>query len=321
MKVLMLAPLQKENFERIEQCFLEDNFIYVSTKSVTQDMVDQCDVIVGNPPLSLDLHRPHLQAILLNSAGSDAYVKEGILSPQTLLANASGTYGCAIAEHTLGMIFAINKNFKTYVHQMDQGLWQPHQQGKELYRQTVVIVGLGDLGYTIAKRLKAFECYIIGVKRRKSKCPDVLDEIYTTESLDDVLPRADFVVLALPQSLQTYHLFDKEKLLRMKKDAVLINVGRGSAIATSDLIEVLNRGHLYGVGLDVLEEEPLPPAHPLWKQERVLLTPHVSGGYVWESARHYYTELVIRNLHHLKAQEELENLVDFETGYRYHTTL
>lgn len=103
----------------------------------------------------------------------------------------------------------------------------------------------------------------IGVKRRKLKCPDVLDEIYTTESLDDVLPRADFVVLALPQSLQTYHLFDKEKLLRMKKDAVLINVGRGSAIATSDLIEVLNRGHLYGVGLDVLEEEPLPPAHPL----------------------------------------------------------
>ena len=69
---------------------------------------------------------------------------------------------------------------------MDQSLWQPHQQGKELYRQTVVIVGLGDLGYTIAKRLKAFECYIIGVKRRKSKCPDVLDEIYTTESLDDV---------------------------------------------------------------------------------------------------------------------------------------
>ena len=106
-----------------------------------------------------------------------------------------------------------------------------------------------------------------------------------------------------------------------KKDAVLINVGRGSAIATSDLIEVLNQGHLYGVGLDVLEEEPLPPAHPLWKQERVLLTPHVSGGYVWESARHYYTELVIRNLHHLKAHEELENLVDFETGYRYHTTL
>ena len=107
----------------------------------------------------------------------------------------------------------------------------------------------------------------------------------------------------------------------MKKDAVLINVGRGSAIATSDLIEVLNQGHLYGVGLDVLEEEPLPPAHPLWKQERVLLTPHVSGGYVWESARHYYTKLVIRNLHHLKAHEELENLVDFETGYRYHTTL
>ena len=65
MKVLMLVPLQKENFERIEQCFLEDNFIYASTKSVTQDMVDQCDVIVGNPPLSLDLHRPTSASYLI----------------------------------------------------------------------------------------------------------------------------------------------------------------------------------------------------------------------------------------------------------------
>ena len=105
----------------------------------------------------------------------------------------------------------------------------------------------------------------------------------------------------------------------MKKDAVLINVGRGSAIATDDLVNVLNQGHLYGVGLDVAEEEPLPADHPLWQMDNVLITPHASGGYVWESARTYFTDLVIRNLEHLKAHEELENLVDFQTGYRYHT--
>ena len=204
---------------------------------------------------------------------------------------------------------------------MEDGIWLPQNQGKELYRKTVVIVGVGDLGATIAKRLKAFDCYCIGVKRRKAKCPLFLDELYTTDDLDHVLPRADFVVLALPQSSQTYHLFDKKRLLLMKKDAVLINVGRGSAIATDDLMEVLDQGHLYGVGLDVLEEEPLPSSHSLWQYDRVFITPHVSGGYVWESARSYYTDLVIRNIKHLKAQEELENLVDFETGYRYHTLI
>lgn len=89
----------------------------------------------------------------------------------------------------------------------------------------------------------------------------------------------------------------------MKKDAVLINEGRGSAIKTDDLVEVLNQGYFYGVGLDVLEEEPLPASHPLWQYKRVLITPHVSGGYVWESARSYYTDLVIRNIKHLKAKE------------------
>ena len=97
----------------------------------------------------------------------------------------------------------------------------------------------------------------------------------------------------------------------MKKDAVLINVGRGSAIDTNDLIEVLNQEHLYGVGLDVVEEEPLSNTSPLWKFENVLITPHSSGGFVWQSVRNYYTTLVIR-----KNKETLENEVDFQTGYR-----
>ena len=126
----------------------------------------------------------------------------------------------------------------------------------------------------------------------------------------------DFVILSLPQSKETYHLFNTEKLLKMKKDAVLINVGRGSAIDTNDLIEILNQEHLYGVGLDVVEEEPLSNTSPLWKFENVLITPHSSGGFVWQSVRDYYTTLVIRNIEHLKNKETLENEVDFQTGYR-----
>ena len=93
------------------------------------------------------------------------------------------------------------------------------------------------------------------------------------------------MILSLPQSKETIHIFNRDKLLKMKKDAVLINVGRGSAISNKDLIEVLNQGHLYGVGLDVVEEEPLPATSPVGSSDRVLCTSQRSGGCVWESVR------------------------------------
>ena len=97
-------------------------------------------------------------------------VKAGLLHPRTKLTNASGTYGKAIAEHTLGLILTLNKNIKTYIHHMDEHLWQSVSTGKELYQSTVAIIGLGDLGYELAKRLKAFDCHIIGCLLYTSRC-------------------------------------------------------------------------------------------------------------------------------------------------------
>lgn len=214
------------------------------------------------------------------------------------------------------MMITFCKNLKTYALQMKEGNWLPSKQGKEIYHSRVCIVGYGDIGYEIAKRLKAFDCHITAIKRRVQKELPYVDEVATINDLDTILPQSDFVILSLPQSKETIHIFNKDKLLKMKKDAILINVGRGSAISNKDLIEVLNQEHLYGVGLDVVEEEPLSNTSPLWKFENVLITPHSSGGFVWQSVRDYYTTLVIRNIEHLKNKETLENEVDFQTGYR-----
>lgn len=316
MNVLMLAPLQKDNYAKIEKECPQFCFSYSTSQEVAQDMIDCCDVIVGNPGAHVDLNRKNILALLLNSAGSDYYVQDGILYPSTILTNASGIYGKAIAEHTIGAILSLNKNFQHYIRQQEQHLWNPLKTGKELYHSTVVIIGLGDIGYEIAKRLKSFHCRVIGVKRHMMPLPRYIDELYTIERLDDVLPLGDFVILALPQTKQTYHLMNHERLNKLKKDAVLVNVGRGSAIDTQALIEVLKQDHLYGVALDVFEEEPLPSYCELWNFDNVLLTPHCSGGYVWNSTRDYFTDLVIRNLHHLSSGETLENEVDFQSGYR-----
>ena len=289
MKILVCAPLQEAESKKIQEYFINDTVLI--KRRPTQEDIDQVDVIVGNPHLDLNLNQEHLQAL-------------------------SGSYGIAISEHVIGMMITFCKNLKTYALQMKEGNWLPSKQGKEIYHSRVCIVGYGDIGYEIAKRLKAFDCHITAIKRRVQKELPYVDEVATINDLDTILPQSDFVILSLPQSKETIHIFNRDKLLKMKKDAVLINVGRGSAISNKDLIEVLNQGHLYGVGLDVVEEEPLPATSPLLSYDRVLITPHSSGGFVWQSVRNYYTELVIRNIKHLKNHETLENEVDFQTGYR-----
>lgn len=316
MNILVLAHLKENEKNKLEQNFPNFSFTYSKAKEATQTMVDHCDILVGNPANHINLNRPNLKALLLNSAGSDYYVKDGILAKTTQLANASGSYGKAIAEHTIGMMLALNKNFKYYINNMNNHSWKPMPGGKEIFHSTVIIVGLGDIGYELAKRLKAFDCTIIGIKRTISNIPNNVDELYTIDKLDDVLPRGDFIITCLPQSKQTINLFNKERLLKLKNDAMLINVGRGSAINTHDLKEVLKTNHLYGVALDVIDPEPLNQDDELWNFDNVLITPHVSGGFEWDSVRKYFTDLTIRNINHIINNEPLENEVDFTTGYR-----
>lgn len=316
MKGLMIAPLQKEQFDKIEKAYPQIEWIYSTTSKMNQEMIDACDFIVGNPPLTYNMHSTHLQAIMLASAGSDLYVQENVIHHDTLLTNASGTYGKAIAEHTIGMILALNKNLISYAHLQDKHIWKPLKTGKEIYQSTVLIIGLGDLGYEIAKRLKSFDCHIIAMKRTMSEKPAHIDELYTIDHIEEKLPLADYVILTLPQTPQTYHILNNQRLLMMKKDAVLVNVGRGSAIDTKALKNALDQDYFSGVALDVVEEEPLSAIDSLWDYPRVLITPHASGGYVWQSAREYFTQLVIRNIGHLLKHETLENEVNRTTGYR-----
>lgn len=315
-KILVLTNFTVQQRQELIDTFSTCTFTFMAPKNATQEIIDHHHIIIGNPKKDIVLHSKNLHLLQLQSASSDAYVQPGILQPHTTLANASGSYGKAIAEHTIGMMLALNKNFKYYIKNMEQGHWQSHPSGKEIYHSTVMIVGLGDLGYQLAARLKAFDCHIIGVKRTHSPLPKNIDELYTIDALDTLLPKVDYCILCLPHSPQTTHILTKERLLTMKKDAMIINVGRGSAIDSHVLYEVLSLPHLYGAALDVVDQEPLDPTHPLWTLDNVLITPHASGGFVWPSVGEYFFVLVTRNIQHYLNNEEIENSVDFTTGYR-----
>lgn len=140
------------------------------------------------------------------------------------------------------------------------------------------MVGTGDLGTSFARLCRALGAHTTGVRRDPARPAQGIQRIYGLSELDELLPRADVVALALPQSPKTVGLFGRERLLRLKEDAILLNGGRGSAVDCAALAEVLESGRLWGAGLDVTDPEPLPPEHPLWRQPRALITPHTAGG-------------------------------------------
>ena len=232
------------------------------------------------------------------------------------MTNSTGAYGLAIAEHALGMLLTISKKLLLYRDQQHDRQWKDQGMVKPISGSTALVIGAGDIGCEFAKRIKALGAYTIGIRRAGIKKPDSLDELYHSDAIDRLLPIADTVLLSLPNTPETYHIINRKRLNAMKSDAILLNVGRGTAVDTQALYHALMEGKLFGAGLDVTDPEPLPPEHPLWNCSNVLITPHISGGGHLETTTQQIFSIFERNLCAFLKDEPLINCVDFSTGYR-----
>lgn len=283
---------------------------------VTQEDVDWAQVILGNVPAAMLHGFPALEWLQTNSAGVEAYIRPGVLAGDTLLTNATGAYGLAIAEHMLGMLLELFKKLELYRDAQKSGAWQSQGAVKAVYGSTVLVLGMGDIGGEFAARCKALGAKVIGVRRSPRPCPEYADEVHLLEDLDSLLPQADVVAITLPGTDATRGLMSRERLAKMKEDAVLLNVGRGFIVDTEALCDALERGHLSGAGVDVTDPEPLPPTHRLWNIPTAVVTPHISGFYHLRETHERIVGIFLENLRHFQAGEPLRNLVDFATGYR-----
>ncbi len=181
-----------------------------------------------------------------------------------------------------------------------------------LEEKTLCIVGLGNIGREVAVRARSFGMRIVGVKRtvrEDDAAWNYADELYRNEDLRDVLGEADYVVAALPGTPETHHLISAESVRTMKSGAYFVNIGRGSTVDESALIEALREGHLSGAALDVFETEPLPEESPLWELENVIVSPH-STDMVPELINESQTDLFCENLQRYLAGEYLVNVLD-----------
>lgn len=174
---------------------------------------------------------------------------------------------------------------------------------------------MGNIGSAYAKLMHTLGARVYGLTRTKHDLPDYLEDIYTFDKIDDVLADKDVIALSLPETEQTKHLFNYERLHQIKQGAMIINVGRGSAIVTKDLVRIMKEKHLRAACLDVTEYEPLPKNMDLWNVENVYITPHISGRFNAQANYDNVIHIFHKNLLHFINKEPLENIVDKTQGY------
>lgn len=316
--ILVVLPVNPSQKEYLEKIGVGCTFCFADQKAVTLEQVRSAQIILGNVGAELVKEAEQLEWMQLFSAGANKYCKPGIFQSDTILTNATGAFGLAISEYMLAVSLMMQKQLGTYYRNQMEHRW--HREGDITFIEgsTTLVVGLGDIGGAYAKRMKALGSYTIGIRRTVCEKPSYLDEIYTIDKLDELLPRADFVAFALPETTATKGLLDERRLRLMKKEAFLVNVGRGTAIDTDALVQVLKDGWLGGCALDVTDPEPLPENHPLWDIPRVIITPHISGQIRQPGTFDKIVRLTGENLEKFLAgkTDEMKNIVDLELGYK-----
>lgn len=314
--IVVLMPMEDRHRNDLMSVAPGNNFIFTSAKELNRETIEDAHIIIGNPPLDMVKGCKNLKWLQLDSAGADLFVKEGVLPRGVKLTNSTGAYGLAISEHMVGVLLSIYKKLYLYRDNQNNNIWKNEGEVKSIYGCTALVIGLGDIGGDFAKRIKALGGYTIGVRRSDTNKPEYLDELYLMDKIDELLPKADVVALSLPETKETYKLFSKEKISKMKEDSVLINVGRGTAIDTEALCDALESGKLLGAALDVTDPEPLPNDHRIWEIKNAIITPHVSGNYNLKETHHRIVKIAVNNLERFIKGEELRNVVNLSTGYR-----
>lgn len=311
--VLCAWGMNEHHKELIRKRFPEASIHFCGIGEATFEDAKDAEIVFGNIDINFFPKMKNLKWVHLSSSGTDGY--RGKIPEGVLFSNSTGAYGVAIGEHLLAMTMSIMKCFPQFSVAKTKHQWSDRKPVKTMNNAYVLILGLGDIGQNYARLAKAMGAHVVGVRRAHTECPEFVDEVYLEKDLEKLLPKADVVSLSLPNTPATTNYLTKERIGLMKDDSILLNVGRGSSIDENTLIEALQEGKFFGVGLDVFKTEPLPENNPLWDIDRVLITPHNSGYTTHPDTEKYIAELFIANATAYINGNPLITPVDPKTGY------
>ena len=308
-------PFDQSATERVQTAAPGHELLDLSTNPTDQQLAE-CEILFGNAKIETIRKMTSLKWMHAQTAGVDWYVDPATGVPENIiLTNSSGAYGISIAEYMLTTTLMLLRHAPGYVAQQQQHVWKDLGSAKNLYNSNVTVVGMGDIGGRYAYLCHTMGAHVSGVVRTpRANKPEYVKNLFTTAELKTAVRDADIVALALPGTGETEGLLSRRVLSNMKKGAIIINVGRGSAIDQDALTDLLQSSHLGGAALDVTTPEPLPTDNPLWDMPNVIITPHISYG-----GRDNNFELILQKFLRYLADylqgRPFEHVVDRKVGY------
>lgn len=313
MNVLLTKPFNKVKHDLIRK--LGVNLTIIDEKEITSRMdFSNIEVLLGvNPFPRIQIKEmSKLKWIQLLSTGIDQLTKEIKSKPEIIITNMKGVRSIPIAEWVVGKILDISKYARFFFEKQNEKKWEFNRNIIELSNKQALLVGTGSVAIETSNRLKPFVKNIIGINTDGHLVKE-FDECYPISHIMNILPNSDIVVISLPLTEKTYHLFNYDLMKKIKDNSILINISRGGIINENDLIELLNEKKFLGVALDVFENEPLEAHSRLWNFDKLIITPKNS----WFSDRVYERgfNIVYQNLSNYLNKRKLENIVNTIKGY------
>jgi phosphoglycerate dehydrogenase-like enzyme len=275
--------------------------------------IHDTDALFGRVPNDVFLEAKRLRYYHSIGAGVDAILTPELVASDVILASEKGEVGIHLAEHAFALLLALTRGIHTALRSPDYRLREPIRKEQwELYGQTLGVVGFGGTGRAVAERALGFGMKVLAVDIES--VPGMTGvTLWKSERMNDLLGQSDVVVICLPLTKATRHLFTRDLFRRMRRHALLINVTRGAIVFGEDLLAALDEGLIGGAGLDVTDPEPLPAGHRLWTHPRAIVTPHTAGGSPRRAGRVIAT--FIENLQRLRDGRPLLALIDKQKGY------
>ena len=316
MKVLITAPWNEDRLAELQAAFPQVEWARARTPEETLAQIGDTEVVFGHLNSEAVRAAKSLKWVQGHAAGVEwtASVPE-LADSDIQITNTRGAHAQTIAQHTIGMLVALARNFKLRFEEQGRREWTrfPEKPSVGLTGLTMGVVGLGNIGRAIAKAAWGIDMRVIAVDAYPVAKPDTVESVWGLDRLDDLLREADAVAIATPYTPETANLIDARRIGVMKQGAFLLVVSRGGIVDETALVAALKAGKLAGAGLDVQAVEPMVADDPLWDAPNIFLTPHGSGHSVQTTAG--ATNIFRDNLKRYLAGQPLENLVDVKRGF------